>query len=40
MLAYSPKLRRILQTAEKQIRAGRGIKHKEFWQEFAPEPDE
>ena len=39
LLAYSPKLRRILQTAEKQIRAGRGIKHQYFWQEFAPEPD-
>jgi len=39
LLAYSPKLRRILQSAEKQIRTGRGIKHKDFWQEFASEPD-
>ena len=37
LLAYSPKLRRILQMAEKQIRAGKGIKHEEFWQEFATE---
>ena len=37
LLAYSPKLRRILQTAEKQIRAGKGIGHKEFWEEFSPE---
>ena len=35
LLAYSPKLRRILQMAEKQIRAGKGITHEEFWQEFA-----
>jgi len=37
LLAYSPKLQRILQMAEKQIRAGKGIKHEEFWQEFATE---
>jgi len=37
LLAYSPKLRRILQTAEKQIRSGKGIRHKEFWEEFSPE---
>ncbi len=37
LLAYSPKLRHILQTAEKQIRAGKGIRHKEFWEEFSPE---
>ena len=32
LLAYSPKLQGILQVAEKQIRAGKGIKHDEFWQ--------
>ena len=33
LMAYSPKLQRILQAAEKQIREGKGIKHKDFWQE-------
>ena len=33
ILAYSPKFQRILHTAEQQIRAGKGISHKEFWQE-------
>ena len=37
LLAYSPKLQRILHMAERQIRAGKGIKHEEFWQEFATE---
>jgi len=32
-----PELQRVLATAEKQIRAGKGIKHEEFWQEFAVE---
>ena len=32
ILAYSPKFQRILQTAEQQIREGKGISHKEFWQ--------
>lgn len=36
LMAYSPKLRRVLQAAEKQIRQGRGISHEEFWKEFAP----
>ncbi len=36
LMAYSPKLRRVLQTAEKQIRQGRAISHEEFWKEFAP----
>jgi prevent-host-death family protein len=36
LMAYSPKLRRVLQAAEKQIREGKGITHEEFWQEFAP----
>jgi prevent-host-death family protein len=34
ILAYSPKFQRILQTAERQIQAGHGIPHKEFWQEI------
>ena len=34
ILAYSPKFQRILQTAERQIQAGQGIPHDEFWQEI------
>jgi len=34
LMAYSPKLQRILQAAEKQIREGKGIKHKDFWADF------
>ena len=34
LLAYSPKLQRILRKAEKQIQEGKGIRHEEFWQEF------
>jgi prevent-host-death family protein len=37
LMAYSPKLQRILQAAEKQIRDGKGIKHKDFWAEVAPD---
>ncbi len=37
ILAYSPKFQRILQTAERQIRTGQGIPHKEFWQEIEKE---
>ncbi len=37
MLAYSPKLQGILQVAEKQIRAGKGIKHEDFWKEVIKE---
>jgi prevent-host-death family protein len=37
MLAYSPKLQGILQVAEKQIRAGKGIKHDAFWREVIKE---
>ena len=37
MLAYSPKLQGILQVAEKQIRAGKGIKHDDFWKEVIKE---
>jgi prevent-host-death family protein len=34
LMAYSPKLQRILDKAEKQIQAGEGIKHEDFWREF------
>jgi hypothetical protein len=34
ILACSPKLRTILQTARQQIREGKGIPHDEFWQEM------
>ncbi|MBI4557080.1 MAG: type II toxin-antitoxin system Phd/YefM family antitoxin [Candidatus Hydrogenedentes bacterium] len=33
LLAYSPKFQSILRTAEKQLRAGKGIPHEEFWSE-------
>ncbi len=36
LMAYSPKLQRILQAAEQQIREGKGIKHKDFWADVAP----
>jgi len=36
LMAYSPKLRRVLQAAEKQIRQSKGISHEEFWREFTP----
>jgi len=31
VLAYSPKFKRIIHSAEKQIREGKGISHQEFW---------
>jgi prevent-host-death family protein len=31
VLAYSPKFRRIIHMAEKQIRESKGISHQEFW---------
>lgn len=37
VLAYSPKFQSILQTAEKQIRAGKGIRHEDFWREIETE---
>ena len=37
VLAYSPKFHSILQTAEKQIRAGKGIRHEDFWREIESE---
>ena len=33
ILAYSPRFQKILQIAEQQIRAGKGLSHEEFWQE-------
>lgn len=37
LLANSPRVERILQVAEKQIRAGKGIRQDEFWKEFIAE---
>jgi len=37
LMAYSPRLQRILQAAEKQIREGKGIKHQDFWADVLPE---
>ena len=37
LLANSPRVERILQVAEKQIRAGKGIRHDEFWKEIITE---
>lgn len=37
VLAYSPKFQSIVQTAEKQIRAGKGIRHEDFWREIESE---
>jgi len=31
LMAYSPQLQHILQAAEKQIQAGKGIPHETFW---------
>ena len=31
VLAYSPKFQAIIQTAEQEIRAGKGIIHEDFW---------
>lgn len=33
ILAYSPKFQRLLDVAEQELRAGRGIGHEEFWGE-------
>jgi prevent-host-death family protein len=33
LLAYSPKFQSVLQTAEQQIREGKGIYHADFWKE-------
>ena len=37
LMAYSPRLQRILQAAEKQIREGKGIKHEDFWADIPAE---
>lgn len=37
VLAYSPKFQSIVQTAAKQIRAGKGIRHEDFWREIESE---
>jgi antitoxin (DNA-binding transcriptional repressor) of toxin-antitoxin stability system len=36
LLAYSPRLRAILDTSRQQIREGGGISHTEFWEEAVP----
>jgi prevent-host-death family protein len=33
VLAYSPKFKRIMHVAEKQLREGKGIGHQEFWRD-------
>ncbi len=38
-LAYSPKFQGIVQLAEKQIREGKGMKHKDFWREMEKEKE-
>jgi prevent-host-death family protein len=39
LMAYSPRLRAILEESRQQIREGRGIGHDEFWSEIeAPQP--
>jgi prevent-host-death family protein len=37
VLAYSPRLRKILDAARQQIRDGSGIGHEEFWREVEAE---
>jgi prevent-host-death family protein len=37
VLAYSPRLRSILDAARQRFRAGAGIPHEEFWQEVEAE---
>jgi prevent-host-death family protein len=34
VLAYTPRLRTILDAARQRIRAGRGIRHEDLWQEL------
>ena len=39
LMAYSPRLRSILDESRRQISAGQGLDHEEFWSEFdVPEP--
>ena len=37
LLGYSPRLRRLLEKAEQEIREGRGERHEEFWAEVEKE---
>ncbi len=37
VMAYSPRMRRILRTARERIRKGAGIPHEEFWGEVESE---
>jgi prevent-host-death family protein len=39
ILAYSPKFQEMLRAAEKQIRAGKGKKHVDFWRGVAAAPE-
>ncbi len=34
VMAYSPRMRRILSAARERIRKGAGIKHEDFWSEL------
>ncbi len=34
VLAYSPRLRAILEAARQRIRAGAGVRHQDFWREL------
>jgi prevent-host-death family protein len=34
LMAYSPRLRAILDKSRRQIRAGQGIKHEKFWSDL------
>jgi prevent-host-death family protein len=38
VLAYSPRLRTILNAARQRLRAGAGIPHEDFWQEVECDP--
>ena len=38
VLAYSPRLRAILDAARQRIRSGRGIDHADSWHEFDSSP--
>ena len=33
MIAYSPKVRRILDAAHQRIQRGQGVSHEDFWQD-------
>lgn len=37
VLAHSPRLQAILETSRQQIREGKGISHKDFWEEVDEE---